>query len=174
MSFRTHSRGRETPMRNAFQALRSCGWKAGFRRWTSNGDTAQKPASFQKALPTAYCNDSIVPLRYKRLWPILLLHQSQGPSKSLSIARGELHGRKSIESLEVLSEMRVGRTRSANAVQAWAMAGLQSLLDGHMQIRRTKISGCGVSYCPRASLSTQCAWDRSGQHTRTGLTMPCS
>lgn len=156
-------------MRNAFQALISCGWKADFRRRSSNGDTARMPASFRKAAPTACFNDStiLVTLRYTSLWPISPPRQSRGRRKSSSIACGERYGRKRFESLRVLSETHVGRTRSANAAQAYATAGLQLSLAGHMQTRQLEISGSGASYCRRASLSTQCAWDHSHQiHAR--------
>ena len=159
-------------MRNASQALIACGWKAGFRRRSSNGDTARMPASFRKAAPMACLNDSaiLVALRYRSLWPTSLLRQSRGRRKSSSIACGERHGRKRLESLQVLSETRGGRTRSANAARACATAGLQSSLAGHMWSRRPEISGSGDSYYRRASLSTPFAWARSRQHTQAGRT----
>ena len=155
-------------MRNVFQALSRYGWKPGFRRRTSNGDTARMPATFPQAAPTAYFNDSaiLVSLRWASRWPTLTCCQSRGLRKILSIACGERHGRKRLESLRVSSETHVGHTRSANAARACMRAGLRLSLAGHMQTRSAEISGSGAS-CPRgAFLSTRFAWDHSRQHTR--------
>jgi hypothetical protein len=142
--------------RNASQALISYGWKAGFRRRASC-DRTPTLTCLRKAVPTT-CFDDTGRLVY--------VHQSRGRRKRSSIACGERYGGQWIENLQILHETHGGRMRSANAARAYATAGLRWSLAGHMQSRRTKISscGCGASYCPRASLSTQCAWDRSRQH----------
>ena len=57
MSFRAHWRGSDMLMWNVFRAPICCGRKTGFRRRTSNGDTAWMLMSFPKAAP-ATCSDA--------------------------------------------------------------------------------------------------------------------